>query len=238
MLIMNYIGLKTRYKVDFQRISDHIVQLIGDIPEKTNGFRLTREGKEDSWDYSKYTTVYKKVDGGLQYSDDASIYVEPEPIPEPEPVPDPEPYVPSLEELKIYKKQEIRSTYQEVKAAGFDVKLSTGKEHFPLTEEDSTFLFGKQLELAGSTEEQISYQDAENRCKLYFREDMQLIINEAMLFANYQTTYRNTLCEWVDQCTTEEELNQIVYGVAIPEEHQNEVYKKYLKQKGGDSEGR
>lgn len=234
MLIMNYIGLKTRYKVQFQRVTEHIVQLLGDMPEKTNGFTLTREGKEDAWDYSKYTTVYKKIEGGVQFSDDASVYVEPEPAPEPEPVPEPEPYVPTLDEVKVYKKQEIMSVYQTVKASGFDVKLSTGVEHFPLTEEDSTFLFGKQLELAGSKDELVSYQDASNHCKMYSRADMKLIINAAMLFANYQTTYRNTLCEWVEECSTEDEVNQIVYGVEIPEEHQNEVLKKYLAQIGGE----
>lgn len=234
MLIMNYIGLKTRYKVQFQRVTEHIVQLLGDMPEKTNGFTLTREGKEDAWDYSKYTTVYKKIEGGVQFSDDASVYVEPEPAPEPEPVPEPEPYVPTLDEVKAYKKQEIMFAYQTVKASGFDVELSTGVEHFPLTEEDSTFLFGKQLELAGSTDEMLSYQDASKHCKLYSRTDMQLIINAAMLFANYQTTYRNTLCEWIEECATVEEVNLIAYGVKIPEEHQNEVYKKYLAQMGGE----
>lgn len=230
MLIMKYEGLKTEYTVIFSRISDHVVQLLGDFPAKAKGFTLSREGKEDNWDYSGFNTIYREIDGGVQFSDDGSVYVAP---PEPEPEPDPEPYVPTLEEVKEYKKQEIMSAYQAVKTSGFDIELSGGTEHFPLKDEDVTFLFGKQLELQGSTEEKISYQDSENRCKLYSREDMQLIINKALLFVNFQTTYRNNLCEWIDECSSTEDVNNISYGATIPEEYQNEVYKKYLAQMEG-----
>lgn len=230
MLIMKYEGLKTEYTVAFSRISDHVIQLLGDFPAKAKGFTLSREGKEDNWDYSAFNTIYREIDGGVQFSDDGSVYVAP---PEPEPEPDPEPYVPTLEEVKEYKKQEIMSAYQAVKTSGFDIELSGGTEHFPLKDEDVTFLFGKQLELQGSTEEEISYQDSENRCKLYSREDMQLIISKALLFVNFQTTYRNNLCEWIDECSSTEEVNNISYGATIPEEYQNEVYKKYLTQMEG-----
>ena len=227
---MKYEGLKTEYTVAFSRISDHVIQLLGDFPAKAKGFILSREGKEDNWDYSGFNTIYREIDGGVQFSDDGSVYVAP---PEPEPEPDPEPYVPTLEEVKEYKKQEIMSAYQAVKTSGFDIELSGGTEHFPLKDEDVTFLFGKQLELQGSTEEEISYQDSENRCKLYSREDMQLIISKALLFVNFQTTYRNNLCEWIDECSSTEEMNSISYGATIPEEYQNEVYKKYLTQMEG-----
>lgn len=230
MLIMKYLGLKTEYEVNFSRVSENIVQLIGDMPEKEKGFTLSRKEKEDAWDYSDFTTVYRKIENGIQFSNDGSVYVAP---PEPEPEPEPEPYVPTLEEVKEYKKQEIMSTYQMVKTAGFDIELSTGTEHFPLTDEDTTFLFGKQLELQASTEEKISYQNSDNRCKMYSREDMQLIINKALLFVNFQTTYRNNLCEWINACSEKEQVENISYGIAIPEEYQNEVYKKYLTQMEG-----
>ena len=230
MLIMKYLGLKTEYEVNFSRVSENIVQLIGDMPEREKGFTLSRKEKEDAWDYSDFTTVYRKIENGIQFSNDGSVYVAP---PEPEPEPEPEPYVPTLEEVKEYQKQEIMSTYQMVKTAGFDIELSTGTEHFPLTDEDTTFLFGKQLELQASTEEKISYQNSDNRCKMYSREDMQLIINKALLFVNFQTTYRNNLCEWINACSEKEQVENISYGIAIPEEYQNEVYKKYLTQMEG-----
>ena len=185
------------------------------------------ENPEDPWDYQEYKTVYREITGGVQFSDDGSVYVAP---PEPKPTPEPEPYVPTLEEIKETKKQEIRIAYQAVKAAGVDIELSTGIEHFPLSEEEVTFLMGKQVELASGNGGNISYQDADSKCKFYSAEDMQKIIDEAFRFVSWQTTYRNTLWEWVDACETKEEVEAVAYGNDIPEQYQNDVFKSYLAQ--------
>lgn len=222
MLKMKYIGLKTEYDIEFSNLTKNIVQVKGDVPAKTHGFTLSRPGMEDNWDYSAFTTVYRELDGVIQFSNDGSIYVPPAPTPEPEP------YVPTLEEVKESKKQEIKAMYTSVKSSGVDVVLSTGTEHFPLTDEDITFLMGKQFEMAASDSELISYQDSEDHCKFYSRTDMQAIIQSALLFVNYQTTYKNNLCEWVDECQNKEEVESITYGTEIPEEYQNDVYKSYL----------
>ena len=54
MLIMKYLGLKTEYEVNFSRVSENIVQLIGDMTEREKGFTLSRKEKEDAWDYSDF----------------------------------------------------------------------------------------------------------------------------------------------------------------------------------------
>lgn len=281
MLKMRYIGLKTEYDAGFKKISDHIVQLLGDFPVKEKGFQLSRAGMEDwdKMDYTGFTTIYRVIEGGVQFSDDGSVYVPPKLITTfvdgsggtiegtleqevsdyselviPVPAPDenyrfanwsPEiptsgevitsriftaifEYVPTLEEVKESKKQEIKAMYISVKSSGVDVTLSTGTEHFPLTDEDVTFLMGKQFEMASSESEFISYQDSEDHCKFYSRTDMQAIIQAALLFVNYQTTYKNNLCEWVDKCQNKEEVELITYGAEIPEEYQSDVYKSYL----------
>lgn len=230
MIYLQYVGEDKKHVVEFQKINKHIVQIKGSIPVKINGFTCTRtEVDDDAWDYTQFTTVYREIEGGVQYSDDGSVYVPPI-ITQPE---ESEPYVPTLEEEKEIKKQEIKSVYTVAKAAGIDVELSTGIEHFPLTDEDITFLMGKQFELVSSDEAVIPYQNSESRCKFYSREDMQLIIQRALQFVNYQTTYRNNLCEWVDECQTKDEVQEIVYGNAIPEKYQNDVLKSYLLQMGG-----
>ncbi len=228
MLKMKYIGDEAEYNVEFDLIAPNIAKLQGSFPVRDTGFTLSREGMADGWDYSNFTTVYKNINGGVMFSNDGSVYIEPE---KPDPVPE-EPYVPTLEEVKALKKQEIYTTYNADVAAGVDVELSIGTQHFPLQGEDREFLMGKQLELAGSTAEQVSYQDSDNHCMLLSREDMQKIITEALAFVNYKTTYRNNLCEWVDQCSTKEAVGQIFYGTNIPEEYQNEVYKMYLAKQG------
>lgn len=233
MLILKYLNGTESYQVSYSSISPNIEQITGDFPVKTDGYVLSREGKQDNWDHSGFTTVYREIEGGVQFSSDGSVYVAP---PDPEPVTPPEPYVPTLEEVREVKKQEIRSSYQEAKAAGVEVNLSTGTEHFPLTDEDITFLMGKQFELAMDEKEVISYQDSENHCKFYSREDMQAIIQRALRFTNYQTTYRNNLCEWVDRCQTSEEVESIVYGCEIPEQYRNDVYKAYVSGMGTEGE--
>ena len=229
MLELKYIGEETRYNVEFGRISPHVIQLLGEVPFKDSGFVLSRAGKNDWWDYPGYTTLYREISGVYQLSDDGSVYTAP---PEPLPPQEPEPYVPTLEEVKAAKKQEIYMMYNADVAAGINVELSTGTQHFPLSDEDQRFLMGKQLELSGSDAEMVSYQDSDNHCMLLSRDDMQKIINTALTYVNIKTTYRNNLCEWAGQCSTKEEVGQITYGADIPEEYRNEVYKMYLAQQG------
>ena len=204
-----------------------------EIVVNKKGFQVYKDKKCEYLigNYLGYNTIYRNDDetkayNGIQLSNDGSVYAAPEPVPEPEP------YVPTLGEVKTAKKQEIEASYQTVKAAGVDVEISTGIEHFPLTSEDVTFLMGKQFEMMSDASEKIAYQDSDNHCKFYSREDMQVIIQQALLFVNYQTTYRNNLCEWVELCSTFEEVEAISYGSEIPEDYQNEVYKSYLVQIG------
>ena len=227
MLELKYVGEETKYNVEFSRISPHVVQILGELPFMDSGFTLSRTGKNDPWHHLGYTTLYRTIDGGYQLSDDGSMYVAP---PEPVQPEEPEPYVPTLEEVKAAKKQEIYMMYNADVAAGVDVKLSTGTQHFPLSDEDQRFLMGKQLELSGSDAEMVSYQDSDNHCMLLSRSDMQKIITTALTYVNIKTTYRNNLCEWADQCNTKEAVSQIAYGAGIPEEYQNEVFKMYLAQ--------
>ncbi len=228
MLSLKYIDEQMSYIINFKRINENVIQIKGDFPVKAKGFICSRlENTDDNWDYTGFNTVFREIEGGAQFSNDGSVYVEP---PKPEPIPEPEPYVPTLEEVKVDKKQEIYMMYNADVAAGINVELSTGTQHFPLSDEDQKFLMGKQLELSGSDAEMISYQDSDNHCMLLSRNDMQKIITEALTHVNIKTTYRNNLCEWVDQCGTKEAVSQIAYGADIPEGYRNEVYKMYLAQ--------
>lgn len=227
MLNLQYVGDITKYPVNFKKLSGHVIQITGKMPIKLTGFILSRiVGDEWQADYSSYNTVYREIEGGVQFSNDGSVYVAP---PEPEPEPEPEPYVPTLEETKTSKKQEIEMMHQLVTAAGIDVKLSTGIQHFPLGNEDMIFLMGKKIELESGAPE-VAYQDSNKRCMFLPREDMQAIIMAAFSFVNVQTSYRNNLFEWVDQCKTVEEVVAITYGVVIPEKYQNEVYRSHMIQ--------
>lgn len=96
------------YEIEFKKISKNIVEIKGDFPVKEDGFTLSREEYEDNWDYSTFTTVYKEIENGVQFSNDGSVYVEPV-IP-----------IPTAEELAEMEEQErieaIQNEIDELKA--------------------------------------------------------------------------------------------------------------------------
>ena len=149
---------------------------------------------------------------------------------DPEPVTPPEPYVPTLAELQAAKKQEISRACEQTIYSGVSVTLADGStEHFALTEHDQLNLFGKQVQLADGAE-QMEYHSDGQPCRYYDAADMTTIITKAMWHVSYHTTYCNALNMWIAGCESAEEVQQIFYGVDVPEQYQSEVLKAYLVQ--------
>ena len=226
MIELNYIGEKTRHKVGFASINEHIVSITGNIPAKTKGFTLSREGKEDDWDYSAYTTIYREMEGVVQFSNDGSTYVPPTPPPEPEP------YVPTLEEVQEAKVAEMNAAQQAVIQQGIDVQLSGGSEHFTLTDHDQASLMGLQTQVAAGLE-QIPWHtsDETEHCKFYSNADMALITTAAMSWVTWHVTYFRDLRIYIRSLHTKEEVEAITYGMDIPEQHQSDVLKALIVKK-------
>lgn len=70
--------------VSFSCEGDHLVTLIGDVPDVINGFSTYRMNGQPLGDFLEYKTVYRKIENGVQLSDDGSVWSEPEKIDEPE----------------------------------------------------------------------------------------------------------------------------------------------------------
>ena len=79
MLDFTYVGESTIHKIEFKRLSEHVVSIKGNLKAKIKGFTLSREEKKDTWDYTEYTTIYRELDGEIQFSNDGSIWVKPLP---------------------------------------------------------------------------------------------------------------------------------------------------------------
>ena len=79
MLDLTYVGEKAKHKIEFKKVNENVVSVKGTLPAQTNGFVLSREGKEDNWDYKEFTTIYRELDGEIQFSNDGSIWVKPLP---------------------------------------------------------------------------------------------------------------------------------------------------------------
>lgn len=136
-------------------------------------------------------------------------------------------YVPTMDEIRENKMNEISSACEQTIYAGIDVTLPNGTEHFSLTEKDQINLFGKQAQLAAGLD-QLEYHQDGHPCRYYSAEEMQQIISDAMFHVSYHTTYCNSLNMWTAGADSAEEINSIFYGAAIPEEYQSEVLKDYL----------
>ena len=228
MLNMNYINSTTKYAVNFKTISSNIIEIKGDFPIQTDGIQISREKKpDDVWNYSDYTTIYREIEGGVQFSNDGSVYVEPEPAPEPEP------YVPTLEEVREQKVIEINNAQQAIIAQGIDVTLTDGTtEHFTLTDHDQTSLMGLQAQVVQGVE-QIPWHtsDQSEHCKFYSNADMALITTAAMSCVTWHVTYFRDLRIYIRSLQTKEEVKSVVYGMDIPAEYRSEPLKAMIAAK-------
>lgn len=228
MLELRYKGSEFLHYVEFRKISTHIVELKGSFPVQTDGFTLSRIGKEDQWDYLAFTTVYKQGDGWTQFSDDGSVYIEPEPVPEPEP------HVPTLEEVREAKVQEMNAAQQSIIRAGVDVTLTDGtNEHFTLTDHDQTSLMGLKTKVVEG-EENIPWHTSDEsvHCKFYSNADMALITDTALAYVTWHVTYFRDLRIYIRSLTTKEDVSAVVYGMEIPAEYQSEPLKAMIAAQG------
>lgn len=138
-----------------------------------------------------------------------------------------------LEQIRTLKKNEISDACEQTIYNGIDVEMSTGTQHFSLTEKDQINIFGLK-ETIDSGETRIEYHSDGNPCIYYSVEDIQKLIAAAMGFVKYNTTYCNSLNVWISKETNAQTISEMYYGMDIPEEHQSEVLKNYIRIKAKD----
>lgn len=211
------------------------LKFLESIVVDTSGFNvyLDSAGEMDIGgnSYHGFTTIYRNDDettkyNGYQLSNDGSVWVEPKPEPE---IPEPEPYVPTLEETQEMKIAEMNTVQQSVIQAGIDVELSSGVEHFTLTDHDQTSLMGLQSQVAVG-EENIPWHTSNEaeHCKFYSNADMQLIITAAMSYVTWHVTYFRDLRIYIRSLQSKEVVEAVTYGINIPEEYMSEPLKAMI----------
>lgn len=229
MLELKYINLKTSYEVEFSQISENIIELRGNFPIKSHGFILSRPGQNDDWDYSNFTTIFRTLENGVQFSNDESVYAEPETTPELPSIPI-EPYEPTLFELQESKIREMNNEQQKIIQTGINVTLTDGTtEHFTLTSQDQTSLMGLQAQVAQGLDN-IPWHTSNQteHCKYYSNADMSLIVTSAMQYVTWHVTYFRDLRIYIRSLDEKEAVTNIYYGVAIPEEYQSQPLKDMI----------
>lgn len=133
-----------------------------------------------------------------------------------------------IENIRVRKREEISNTCENTIYNGIDIELSNGIKHFSLTQNDQINLLGLQTEILDPNKNEFEYHSDGEPCIYYSREDMTKIMVGLMSFKKYQTTYCNSMFDWINDVKTVEELNNIEYGIDIPLEYQSEVLQNYL----------
>lgn len=133
-----------------------------------------------------------------------------------------------LDDVKAAKLQELSEACHAAIVAGFDVKLSDGKDHhFSMTVEDQlniNALFGL---IAGGTV-QVPYHADGEPCRYFSAAEFMSIAEAATAHKTYHESYYNSLKSYVASKRTEASVAAIVYGTDIPTQYQSDVLQTLL----------
>ena len=171
----------------------------------------------------EYDTLFEAIETGKEIE----ITDEEPDIQEELPQIDPDEEV-TIEYVKAVKNAEMSATCNKIITNGFDAILSDGENHhFSLTIQDQLNLITLSSMVA-ACETVIPYHADGEICKGYSVEDITTIINTATSFKTYHVTYFNSLKVYIDSMHDINEVNNVVYGIDIPEEYQSDVLKQLL----------
>lgn len=223
--------LETPYEIRLiQPVSLRVLKIVfaNKVPTAWGDITVYTTGDYEATTLTGYETIYRNEGQTVYLSNDGSVYEPPE-TPE-GPAEPPKPYEPTMDELRASKRREVSATCEQIIFAGVNVALADGSvEHYSLTEHDQLNLFGKQAQLASGAD-QLEYHADGQPCRYYTATDMQTIVQKAMWYVSYHTTYCNALNMWIAGVEKAEELQAVFYGADVLEEYQSDVLKAYLLQ--------
>ena len=135
----------------------------------------------------------------------------------------------SLEEQKTGLIASMSNQCNNVITKGFDTTLSDGNiYHFSLTIKDQLMIQALMLKVK-SGETVLPYHADGESCRYFTADEISLLYSNMEQLITYNTTYFNSLRDYINSVTTEKELSKIKYGIEIPEEYQSEVLKSLLE---------
>lgn len=207
-------------------INKHVIVIqfnksIPDSSEFESGFQILNENNNYvQADYSNFTTVYRTYDEDpkrIEFSDDGSVYVEPEPIPEPEP------YVPTTEELeaqfrqnknnKIILSKKMLAEYLESNPLhssahnGVDGVYSvTSEKQSLMMSQYMTYQIAKSVD----PDAKLTWNETGKACEEWTEEEFLQLILEVKAYVYPLVSHQQQIEEQITNCTNQEELDEIV----------------------------
>lgn len=128
-----------------------------------------------------------------------------------------------METLRAKKLEEASDACEAAITAGIDVQFGDGtQEHFSLEVPDQSNIDSIfNAVILGATA--YPYHADGKQCKLYSAADIVTLYTAKQTTITQQTTYNNSLRQWISRETSLEVLNGISYGVELPEDLKTEV---------------
>lgn len=224
MLNLKYIGSEDFYQVSFKSNNKSLVTITGDFPVKRAGFKLYKtEGGKPLGDYSSFVTIYKELEDGAMFSNDGSIYIEPEII---EPV---EPEPPTEEELaamfearkvsKINESKALLANYLEAHPLVSDCHGGIEAIYTVTTEKQTlmasnylTYTIAKQ---SGIENPVLTWNAAGCECEVWTEEEYVSLVLQVAEYVKPLVALQQSFEVQIGACETQEELDgiEIVYDV-------------------------
>ena len=221
MSLIQFNGMIKMYSVILENVNTSKYNRIKIIFEKEadlleaslfNGFvELNENNLVKQADYSDIKYVYKKLEDGVTViltNSKNDVYIKPI---APEPAPEPEPYIPTLEEIKINKINELSSLCKISIISGFDVEINDCTEHFSYDEYDQMNI--KEIfDLSMKTKLPMYYHSNGESCKEYSVENIAIIYSTGAMFKMHHVTYFNQLSSLIKNMTSKAEIEYVFYG--------------------------
>ena len=131
----------------------------------------------------------------------------------------------SADVIRTAKLAEISAACNAVITAGIDLELTEGPVHFNLSIEDQTNIANlfRVVELGGT---EFPYQADGGVCRVYSADEIAQIYIAAQTLITTQTTYHNTLKEYVLSLSGLDKISAVTYGMKLPKKYETTMNTK------------
>lgn len=133
----------------------------------------------------------------------------------------------TAEYAKAAKIDEMRRSCEEAIIHGVDVTYDGVTRHYSLELTDQLNILALQDAIEQGAQ-QIPYHGDDEPCRYYSQEEFLAVVAAANAHKTFHTTYFNSLKAYIEHIETLEELDEITYGVSVPDEYQSDVLKGLL----------
>ncbi len=179
----------------------------------TSGFYLLNENNHEIMgDYSSYVNPYRNCGNIIYLSNDGSVYTEPEPTPEPEP------YVPTVDEIRAQKINEMSSLCNMNIINGVTFSVDGEAESFSYDRNDQTNI-REAFDIALITKTPMYYHSNNNAKKLYSVEQIIELYYRQFINKMHHTIYYNQLKMYINTLGDRESIENVEYGQELTGEY-------------------